>query len=96
MLDGDEVVGIAHWDREGCCPDEAEIAITIAEDWQHRGLGRVLVRALAGDAHRHGIDTLNATVLTENRPAIGLAARNHPSAVEVAGPEAHIVFKTAS
>ena len=57
VLDGDEVVGIAQWDRAGCCPDQAEIAITIAERWQHRGLGRVLIRALAGDAYRHGIDT---------------------------------------
>ena len=96
VLDGDEVVGIAHWDRLDCCADQAEIAITIAEGWQRRGLGRVLIRALAGDAYRHGIDTLTATVLAENRPALGLAAKNRPSTVHVDGPEAHLVFKTAS
>jgi acetyltransferase len=96
VLDGDSVVGIAHWDRAGCCPDEAEIAITIAEGWQHKGLGRVLIRALAGDAHRHGIDTLTATVLSDNRPALGLAAQNKPSDFALEGPEAHLVFKTAS
>ena len=96
VLDGDLVVGIAQWDRLGCCPEEAEIAITIAEDWQHHGLGRALIRVLAGDAHRHGIDTLTATVLADNRPALGLAARNRPSVVELEGPEAHLVFRTAS
>jgi len=96
VVDGDEVVGIAHWDRAGCCPDEAEIAITIAENWQRRGLGRVLIRALAGDAHRHGIDTLTATVLADNRAALGLAAKNGPSEIHMQGPEAHLVFKRAS
>jgi GNAT superfamily N-acetyltransferase len=94
VLDGSLVVGVAHWDRANCCPDEAEVAITVTEPWQHRGLGRVLIRALAGDAHRHGIETLTATVLSDNRPALGLAAHNHPSGVTVDGPEAHLVFRT--
>ena len=96
VLEGDEIVGIAHWDSAGCCPDEAEIAITIADRWQRRGLGRVLIRALAGDAYRHGIDTLTATVLAENRAALGLAAKNSPSEVRLDGPEAHLVFRAAS
>jgi acetyltransferase len=96
VLEDDVMVGIAHWDREGCCPDQAEIAITIADRWQRRGLGRVLIRALAGDAYRHGIDTLTATVLADNRAAMGLAAKNNPSSVHLEGPEAHLVFKTAS
>jgi len=96
VLEDDEVVGIAHWDRAGCCPDEAEIAITIADRWQRRGLGRVLIRALAGNAYRHGIETLTATVLSENRAALGLAAVGHPTEVHLDGPEAHLVFRTAS
>lgn len=96
VLEDSEIVGIAQWDRAGCCPDQAEIAVTIADRWQRRGLGRVLIRALAGDAYRHGIDTLTATVLAENRPALGLAVKNQPSAVHLDGPEAHLVFKTAS
>jgi GNAT superfamily N-acetyltransferase len=96
VVEGDEIVGIAHWDRAGCCPDEAEIAITIADRWQRRGLGRVLIRALAGDAYRHGIGTLTATVLADNRAALGLAAKNQPSTVHLDGPEAHLVFKAAS
>jgi len=96
VVEGDEIVGIAHWDRAGRCPAEAEIAITIADRWQRRGLGRVLIRALAGDAYRHGIDTLTATVLADNRAALGLAAEQHPSSVHLDGPEAHLVFKAAS
>jgi GNAT superfamily N-acetyltransferase len=96
VVEENEIVGIAHWDRAGCCPAEAEIAITIADRWQRRGLGRVLIRALAGDAYRHGIDTLTATVLADNRAALGLAVTNHPASVHLDGPEAHLVFKAAS
>src|SRR5689334_2914643 len=34
VLDGDDVVAIAQWDRLGCCPDEAEMAITVEDAWQ--------------------------------------------------------------
>jgi len=96
VLDGDDVVGVAQWDRVDGRADRAEISITIVDPWQRRGLGRVLARALAGNARRHGIDALVATVLVDNRAALGLAVAAGPARVKVAGPEAYLVFDLAS
>jgi RimJ/RimL family protein N-acetyltransferase len=96
VLDGDDVIGMAQWDRRAGQPDEAEVAITVVDAWQRQGLGRALVRVLAGDAYRHGIATLTAEVLTENRAAAGLAASQHPTTTGMAGTETRYVFPLAS
>jgi GNAT superfamily N-acetyltransferase len=96
VIDGDAVVAMAQWDRSAADPREAEVAILVAEAWQHRGLGRALVRATAGDALRHGVHTLVATVLTENRDGRGLARRQQPTAVELDGPQTNYRFDLAS
>ena len=96
VLDGDDVVGVAQWDRRRDHPDQAEVAVTVADAWQGHGLGRALVRVLAGDAHRHGITALTADVLTENRAAAGLAHSQQPATMGVDGPETRYVFPLAS
>jgi GNAT superfamily N-acetyltransferase len=96
VLDGPTVVAMAQWDRSSADPNEAEVAVLVAEEWQHRGLGRALVRATAGDALRHGVHTLVATVLTENRDGRGLARRQQPTAVELDGPQTNYRFDLAS
>jgi GNAT superfamily N-acetyltransferase len=96
VLDGPTVVAIAQWDRSSSRPDEAEVAVLVAEKWRHRGLGRALVRATAGDALRHGVRTLLATVLTANRDGRGLARRQQPTAVELDGPQTNYRFDLAS
>jgi acetyltransferase len=96
VLEDDLVVGMAQWDRRRGHPDEAEVAITVVDSWQRHGLGRALIRALAGDAHRHGISTLTAEVLTENRAAAGLASSQHPADTGVDGTETRYVFPLAS
>jgi GNAT superfamily N-acetyltransferase len=96
VLDGDDVVAVAQWDRETDCGSCAEVAITVEDSWQHRGLGRALMRALAGDAHRHGITTLHASVLADNRPARRLATRLEPARVEFDGAQTRYVFAVAS
>jgi GNAT superfamily N-acetyltransferase len=96
VLDADDVVAVAQWDRELECGTCAEVAITVEDLWQHRGLGRALMRALAGDAHRHGITTLSASVLAENRPARSLASHLEPARVEFDGANTRYVFAIAS
>jgi ribosomal protein S18 acetylase RimI-like enzyme len=93
VLDGDRVVAVAQWDRSRGRTDEAEIAVTVDEEWQHRGLGRALMSELAVDARAHGVTTLVASVLADNRPALGLAARYRPSAAEIDGAERHFTFQ---
>ena len=97
VLDGDEIVAIASWDRPAHAADEAEIAVLVEDAWQHKGLGRALVRMLTGDAARHGITVLNATVLADNHPARRLAATvAHPDSVVLDGPETFYTFSLAS
>jgi GNAT superfamily N-acetyltransferase len=96
VLEGGEVVAVAQWDRASDAPAEAEISISVEDRWQRRGLGRALVRAAAGDAHRHGVDVLTARVLAENGAARALAARQRPAATSFAGPETEFRFALAS
>jgi RimJ/RimL family protein N-acetyltransferase len=53
----------------------AEIAATVADDWQGRGLGRVLLAQLAARAGEEGYSTLRASVLATNRRSIAMLRR---------------------
>ena len=97
VFDGDEIVAIASWDRPAHAAEEAEIAVLVEDAWQHKGLGRALVRMLGGQAARSGIGVLNATVLADNHPARHLAATvAHPESVVLDGPETFYTFSLAS
>jgi acetyl coenzyme A synthetase (ADP forming)-like protein len=61
---GDELVAIARYDRVG--PDEAEVAFTVRDDQQGRGLGTLLLEHLAVVARAHGIRTFSADTLPHN------------------------------
>ncbi len=70
-LDGDEVVAVAQYNcRIGT--SEAEIAVTVEDAWQHRGVGRMLSRRLARVAMEHGYERFVATMLPDNQPALRL------------------------
>lgn len=65
--DGDaKVIGEARWIRDEDDPTLAEMAITVADDWQQRGLGTALADDLARRAVEEGIDRFAAEVLTDN------------------------------
>jgi GNAT superfamily N-acetyltransferase len=97
VLDGNEIVAIASWDRPRHGSADAEIAVLVEDAWQHRGLGRALVRMLTGDAARHGIKVLNATVLADNHPARHLATTvARPDSIVLDGPETFYAFRLAS
>jgi nucleotide-binding universal stress UspA family protein len=68
-----EGVGVARYVRVG--PDVAEPAITVADDWQGRGLGGRLLGALASRAREEGIRRFEAPVLASNTEAIRLLER---------------------
>jgi GNAT superfamily N-acetyltransferase len=83
-LDGDEIVAVARYDRlpprAGDTGRRAEIALTVEDAWQHRGVGPRLVRRLGSLARSRGYDTFVATILPENRAALGLVHRLAPGA----------------
>ena len=97
VLDGDEIVALASWDKAAHGAAEAEIAVLVEDAWQHRGLGRALVRMLTAEAARRGIAVLNATVLAENHPARHLATSvARPDSIVLDGPETFYTFSVAS
>ena len=53
-------VGIARYIRDADDPQAAEIAVTIVDDWQGRGLGTELLARLSDRARREGIRRLTA------------------------------------
>lgn len=67
-----EPIGIARLVRDG---DSAEVAFAVADDWQGRGVGRVLVDRLAADARAAGIRRFTATVTGENPRSVALLRR---------------------
>ena len=68
------LLGIARYVRSAEDPETAEVAVTVADDWQRRGLGRALLDRLADRARREGVRRFSALVLGENRAALGLFA----------------------
>jgi RimJ/RimL family protein N-acetyltransferase len=59
-------VGIARYIRDPGDPEAAEIAVTIADDWQGRGLGTELLVRLSDRARQAGIGRFTATVSADN------------------------------
>jgi ribosomal protein S18 acetylase RimI-like enzyme len=67
-------VGIGRFVREGDSPD-AEIAFAVADDWQGRGVGTVLLDELKELARHAGIERFRATVSASNDAALALVRR---------------------
>ena len=56
-------------------PGVVEIAATVADDWQGRGLGLALLAQLAQRARKEGHSALRASVLATNRRSIAMLIR---------------------
>ena len=69
VADG-KVVGHAMYAMLG--GGEAEMAIVVEDGWQSKGVGKALLRELAADAGRRGVETFVGSVLPDNRPMLGL------------------------
>ena len=65
-------VGIVRYIRHPGDPQAAEIAVTVVDDWQGRGLGTELVRLLSGCAWRAGIRRFTAVATAGNAAAVRL------------------------
>jgi ribosomal protein S18 acetylase RimI-like enzyme len=56
------------------------LALAVEDAWQHRGIGTKLARRLTDLALARGFDTFVATIMPENRPALGLLCKLAPQA----------------
>ena len=95
---GQPGIGVARYIRDPTHPNHAEVAVTVLDDYQHRGLGTLLLEMLADHARRNGITTFVSHILWENREIIetlaAAGARIEPEepgvaqvAIEIPAPE---------
>jgi GNAT superfamily N-acetyltransferase len=75
---GDEVVGVARYDRSATDPGEAEFAVLVEDAWQGFGVGRQLLAELAALAARRGVGRLTAIVQMDNDRMVWLIRRLLP------------------
>ena len=62
-----EGVGVARYVRDPARPDAAELAATVIDDWQGRGVGTLLTEAISMRAREEGITTFTALMLADNQ-----------------------------
>jgi GNAT superfamily N-acetyltransferase len=67
-----DALGIARYIRSEEDREIAEVAVSVADDWQRRGLGRALLARLASRARREGVRRFSAFVLSNNPAAVSL------------------------
>ncbi len=68
---GDEIVAVARYDRPPDA-DMAEVAFTVQDDQQGRGLATIMLEHLAAVARTHGIHRFTAETLPDNRKMLGV------------------------
>jgi GNAT superfamily N-acetyltransferase len=73
VVAGNEIVGHAMYVRseDG---RSADIGILVEDEWQRRGIGKLLLSRLAAAARRRRIEAFTGMVLGENRPMMRLIA----------------------
>jgi GNAT superfamily N-acetyltransferase len=62
-----EGVAVARYVRDPAHPDSAEVAVTVIDEWQGRGLGTLLLEVLGGRARAEGITRFTAMMLASNQ-----------------------------
>ncbi len=68
--DAGAVVAVARFIRSTEEPEVAEMAVTVVDAWQGRGLGRVILERLVVRARQEGVGCFSATVLGDNPRAL--------------------------
>jgi GNAT superfamily N-acetyltransferase len=69
--DGDQLVAVGRYDRIPGTT-EAEVAFLVADQYQHHGLGQLLLKHLADAARPRGITTFTAETQADNRGMLGV------------------------
>ncbi len=75
----EEGVGVARFVRLADNPLAAEAAVTVIDDYQRRGVGRLLIERLIWAAAERDLGQLHFLVLAENKPMLALLRRLDPA-----------------
>lgn len=73
--ENDEIIGwcaLKPYSKRECYSGVAEVSIYIRKDFQKLGLGRILLEKLVLDSEEHGIWTLQAGIISDNKASISL------------------------
>ncbi len=84
VTDG-EPVGIARYIRLEEESETAEVAVTVVDHWQAKGVATVLLARLAESARLSGIERFRATCLAENRDVLDVLEGLGPKRAQTAG-----------
>jgi RimJ/RimL family protein N-acetyltransferase len=82
--ENDHLVGVARYVRVDQPENAAEVAVTVVDDWQGRGMATGLLDDLVPYAREQGIERFTASALTENEAvmdvleSLGATTRSHP------------------
>jgi GNAT superfamily N-acetyltransferase len=72
LTPGGDPVGVARYIRLADRPQAAEVAVTVVDEWQGRGVGSALLERIARRARAVGIETLVGVCLATNEQMIEL------------------------
>jgi len=67
-----EALGVARYVREVERPDAAQVAVTVIDAWQGRGLGTLLLEVLSARARDEAVTRFTALMLATNEEMIDL------------------------
>jgi RimJ/RimL family protein N-acetyltransferase len=63
---GDQIVGVARYDRDKTDPRHAEVAVVVEDAWHRHGVATALLHELTGIATERGVEHFTATVAADN------------------------------
>jgi GNAT superfamily N-acetyltransferase len=72
---GEVGAGVVRWVRTKADPAVAELAVTVIDDYQGRGLGGLLLDVAVLDAYAFGVERFEGLVLAENSSSRRMLAR---------------------
>lgn len=64
---GERLIAVSRFVRVAPAADRAELGVTVADEYQRRGAGKLLLQQLIALARRSGVRELVADVLDDNR-----------------------------
>ena len=76
--------------------DRADVAITVRDDWQGRGLGGSLLDALVLTAGHHGFTSFDTVVSADNHPMLGILRNRRASLAEASSDEVDVTLDLAA